>query len=69
MLPITTKGSVHFRYDMNIWSEKKQDEKIDSMHNNPAERGLVAHAGDWPWSSWRFYCLEDSSILAMDRLP
>jgi len=54
---------------MNIWSEKKQDEKIDSMHNNPAERGLVAHAGDWPWSSWRFYCLEDSSILAMDRLP
>ena len=24
---------------------------------------------DWPWSSWRFYFLEDESILAMDRMP
>jgi hypothetical protein len=54
---------------MNIGSEKKQNEKIDYMHNNPLKRSLVAHPGDWPWSSWRFYYLEDSSILAMDRLP
>jgi hypothetical protein len=22
----------------------------------------------WPWSSWRFYFLNDASILAMDRM-
>ena len=39
------------------------------MHNNPVRRGLVAQPGDWPWSSWRYYYLDDSSVLAMDRLP
>jgi hypothetical protein len=29
----------------------------------------VEKPGDWPWSSWRFYYLEDSSVLAMDRMP
>ena len=56
-------------YDMNIWSEKKRIEKVDYMHNNPVKRGLVAQSGDWPWSSWRFCYLEDTSILAMDRMP
>ena len=73
--PPTVHHHAHYRvwnrrgYDMNIWSEKKRKQKIDYMHNNPVKRGLVAHPGDWPWSSWRFYYLEDSSILAMDRLP
>ena len=53
--------------DLNIWSDKKQNEKIDYMHNNPVARGLVSHPGDWPWSSWRFYYCEDSSLLAMDH--
>ena len=56
-------------YDMNIWSEKKIQEKLNYMHNNPVRRGLVAQPGDWPWSSWRYYYLNDSSVLAMDRLP
>jgi hypothetical protein len=29
-------------YDMNIWSEKKQLEKLDYMHNNPAGGAYVA---------------------------
>ena len=52
---------------MNIWSDKKMLEKLDYMHNNPVERGLVSHVGDWPWSSWRFYYLGDDSMIAMDR--
>jgi putative transposase len=56
-------------YDMNIWTEKKQLEKLDYMHNNPVVRKLVDQPGDWPWSSWRFYFLEDESVMAMDRLP
>ena len=54
---------------MSIWSEKERNEKIDYMHNNPVKRGLVAQPGDWPWSSWRYYYLKDSSIPPMDRLP
>jgi putative transposase len=55
--------------DMKIWSEKKRLEKLNYMHNNPVRRRLVAQPADWPWSSWRFYHLEDASILAMDRMP
>jgi len=39
------------------------------MHHNPVERRLVEKPGDWPWSSWRFYYLQDRSVLAMDRIP
>ena len=53
---------------MNIWSDQKQNEKIDYIHNNPVVRRLVAHPGDWPWSSWRFYYREDRSLLATDEL-
>jgi putative transposase len=74
-LPPSVHGHAHYRvwnrrgYDMNIWSERKIREKLNYMHNNPVRRGLVARPADWPWSSWRFYYLGDSSVLAMDRLP
>jgi hypothetical protein len=28
----------------------------------------VSSPGDWPWSSWRYYYLNDLSALRMDRL-
>jgi REP element-mobilizing transposase RayT len=59
-------------YDMNVWSDKKVSEKLDYMHDNPVKRGLVEEPGDWSrlaGSRWRFYYLEDSSVLAMDRMP
>jgi len=74
-LPPSVHDQAHNRvwnrrgYDVNIWSEKKIQEKLNYMHNNPVRRGLVAQPGDWPWSSWRYYYLDDSSLLAMDRLP
>jgi putative transposase len=74
-LPATVHHHAHFRvwqrkgYDMNIWTVKKLQEKLNYMHNNPVKRGLVRERGDWPWSSWRFYFLRDASLLAMDRLP
>jgi putative transposase len=55
-------------YDVNIWTTKKRNEKLNYMHNNPVKRGLVKEPGDWPWSSWRFYFLNDASVLAMDRV-
>ena len=74
-LPPTVHHHAHFRlwqrkgYDMNIWTPKKRDEKLNYMHNNPVKRGLVKEPGDWPWSSWRFYFLNDTSLLAMDAVP
>jgi hypothetical protein len=38
-------------------------------NNNPAKGGLVNEPGDWPWSSWRFYFMNDASFLAMDTVP
>jgi len=55
-------------YDFNVWSEKKRLEKLDYMHANPVKSRLVESPEAWKWSSWRFYNLEDSSLLAMDRL-
>ena len=74
-LPASVHDEAHYRvwqrrfYDMNIWTEKKKLEKLNYMHQNPVKRGLVKEPGDWPWSSWRFYFLDDASILAMDRVP
>ena len=55
-------------YGLNVWSEKKRLEKLTYMHNNPVKRRLVSSPDQWPWSSFRFYYLEDSSVLAMDPL-
>jgi len=72
-LPPTVQHHAHHRVwerggcDMNIWSEKR--EKLNYMHANPVKRGLMSQPGDWPWSSWRFYCLEDSSIWRWIERP
>ena len=52
----------------NIFTEKKRIEKINYMHNNPVKRKLVVSPDQWPWSSFRFYFWNDSSVLTMDRL-
>jgi putative transposase len=39
--------------DFNVWSERKQIEKLRSMHRNPVKRGLVDKPDQWKWSSFR----------------
>jgi putative transposase len=53
---------------MNMWSEKKPLEKLNYMHQNPLKCCLVEKPGDWPWSSWRFYFLNDASLLTIDPM-
>jgi putative transposase len=73
-LPLTVHDESHYRlwqrrfYSFNVYSDKKCREKLNYMHNNPVKRALVSSPGDWPWSSWRFYFLQDASLLPMDRL-
>jgi putative transposase len=43
------------RLNFNVWSEQKLTEKLDYLHRNPVQRGLVARPGDWAWSSSRHY--------------
>ena len=53
-------------YDFNAYSHEKKNEKLDYMHANPVNRGLVRHPQDWPWSSWAFYFGSESGLIAMD---
>jgi len=38
-----------------------------SMSAVSPKRGLVDSPDKWQWSSFRFYYLQDASVLAMDR--
>jgi putative transposase len=42
-------------YDFNVFTEKKQIEKLRYIHRNPVARGLVGAPGDWVWSSFLHY--------------
>jgi putative transposase len=39
-------------YDFNVWSERKQIEKLRYIHRNPVMRGLVSEPDQWAWSSF-----------------
>ena len=41
---------------------------LNYMPNNPVARKRVDEPGEWSWSSWRFYFMDDPSILSMDRM-
>jgi len=42
-------------YDFNVWRESKLTEKLDYVHQNPVQRGLVARPEDSKWSSALHY--------------
>ncbi len=54
--------------DLARLQRKKPLEKLNTMHNNRIKRGLVSSPEEWLWSSWRFYFLQDASILEIDRV-
>ena len=45
----------HRFYDFNVFTEKKRVEKLNYIHANPVERGLVFRPEDWRWSSYGYY--------------
>ena len=33
---------------LNVWSDKKEREKLDYTHANPVQNKLIANPRDWP---------------------
>jgi putative transposase len=63
-------GTVQFwqrrYYDFNVWTEEKIVEKLNYMHRNPVERGLVAMQEDWRWSSFRHYAIGEQGTVEIE---
>jgi len=53
-------------YDFNVHSAGKRSEKLDYMHANPVQRGLVKSPADWTWSSWSFYATGRVGLARID---
>jgi len=53
-------------YDFNVYTRGKQTEKLNYMHANPVNRGLVSHPKDWAWSSWKCYWGGGEGLISMD---
>jgi hypothetical protein len=43
----------------NVFREPKLMEKLDYVHRNSVQHGLVARPEDWTWSSARHYATGD----------
>jgi putative transposase len=73
-LPARIAGSAHVLphfwqtrfYDFNVYSAKKQKEKLDYMHFNPVMRGLVKSPEEWRWSSFLFYATGKEGLVPID---
>jgi putative transposase len=53
-------------YDFNLWSQRKEVEKLKYMHRNPVVRGLVADPVDWRWSSYRSYAYGELGLVRVN---
>jgi putative transposase len=53
--------------DRNVYDVATAYRIIEYIHNNPVQRGLVARADDWPWSSAAAWAGKDDVFLKIDR--
>jgi len=53
-------------YDFNLWSQRKEIEKLRYMHRNPVVRGLVREPGEWRWSSYSSYAHGDAGLVRIN---
>jgi putative transposase len=59
-----------------IWQERYFDtimrrvrnfwEKLEYIHRNPVEAGLVRNQEDWRWSSYRHYVKQGEELITLD---
>jgi putative transposase len=53
-------------YDFNVWSQRREIEKLKYMHRNPVVRGLVVAPEDWRWSSYRSYGFGENGLVRIN---
>ena len=53
-------------YDFNVWSRRKEVEKLRYMHRNPVKRGLVSSPELWRWSSFRAYAYGEKGLVEIN---
>jgi REP-associated tyrosine transposase len=53
-------------YDYNVWSGRKQAEKVRYIHRNPVRRGLVESPEQWQWSSFRAYAFGEAGPVRVN---
>ena len=53
-------------HDRNIRDWREFTIKLRYLHRNPVNRGLVEHAGDWKWSSFRHYPLRENGMVEIE---
>jgi hypothetical protein len=56
-------------YDFNLWSARKQSQKLCYMHRNPVTRGLVSAPELWAWSSYRWYACAEAGVVKVNDWP
>lgn len=54
-------------WDQNVYSSTFMHQKLHYIHRNPVRAGLVEAPGDYPYSSFRNYMLDDESLIEIDR--
>ena len=53
-------------YDYNVWTGRKQVEKVRYIHRNPVRRGLVESPEQWRWSSFRAYAFGETGPVRVN---
>jgi len=55
-------------YDFNIYSEEKFVQKLNYIHNNPVQAGLINNPKDWLYPSFQNYYSDNESVIKIDRI-
>jgi putative transposase len=53
-------------YDRNVRNYREFTVKLQYLHRNPVQRGLVLDPAEWKWSSYRHYALRESGMVEIE---
>ena len=53
--------------DLVVWSERQFKIKLEYIHNNPVKAGLVGDATEYPYSSARYWLLDQPGAIPIDK--
>jgi len=54
----------HQFWDRFVRHAQELSERLEYMHLNPVQKGLVKSPGEWPWSSYNNFALHKATVAA-----